>query len=151
MEHRIGNACVRDVVTVTTDSTVAEAASLMRKHHIGAVVMVEPGKGGARPVGILTDRDIVIEVVAAGLAPQTLRVAEVVQRSVTTVTEAASCAEVVRLMSVNGVRRLPVRDESGALAGIISLDDILLHLVTPLVAVADLAGRERRFETSTRA
>jgi len=151
MDQRIGNACVRDVVTVRTDSTVAEAASLMRRHHIGAVVIVETGEHGARPVGILTDRDIVVEVVAGGLAPQTLKAMEVVQRSVTTVTKDASCAEIVRLMSINGVRRLPVVDASGALVGIVSLDDILLHLVTPLVAVADLAARERRFETSTRA
>jgi CBS domain-containing protein len=138
MSPPIGNACVRNVITVTTDSTVAEAASLMRKHHIGAVVIVDAGEGAAKPV-------------AAGLAPQTLKVAEIVQRPITTVTEDASCAEVVRLMSVNGVRRLPVVDAKGALVGIVALDDLLLHLVTPLVAVADLAARERRFETSTRA
>ena len=151
MDPSIGNACIRNIVTVTGESTITEAASVMRRHHIGSVVIVEAGEGGTKPVGILTDRDIVIEVVAAGLAPQTLKVAEIVQRPLTTVTELASCAEVVRLMSVNGVRRLPVVDAKGILVGIVSLDDILLQLVGPLVAVADLATRERRFETNARA
>ena len=151
MSSSIGKASVRNVVTVTRDSTVSEAALLMRTYHVGAVVMIEVDESGPRPVGILTDRDVAIAVVAAGLVPQTLKVGEVVQRSATTVTQDASCAEVVRLMSVNGVRRLPVVDASGLLVGIVSLDDILMHLVTPLVAVADLATRERRFETHTRA
>lgn len=147
MEGRIGNSCVRDVITVTSDATVADAAALMRQHHIGALVIIADG---GKPVGMLTDRDIVIEVVAAGLAPQTVRVSEIVQRPLTPVSEAAGFTEAVRLMTVNGVRRLPVVDARGRLVGIIALDDILQQLVGPLVAVADLAVRERRYETVTR-
>jgi CBS domain-containing protein len=147
MEERIGNCCVREVITVSSEATVAEAAALMRQHHIGALVIV--GAGG-KPVGILTDRDIVMEVVAAGLAPQGVKVTEIVQRPLVPVSEAASLAEAVRLMSVNGVRRMPVVDGRGGLVGIITLDDILRQLIGPLVAVADLAVRGRRYESVTR-
>jgi CBS domain-containing protein len=138
------------VVTVTRDSSVAEAAALMREHHIGAVVVAESRDLARFPVGMLTDRDIVVEVVAAGLDAKTVRVGEIVQRPVVTVSADASCVDVVREMSIHGVRRMPVVDADGMLAGIVSLDDLLLQLVTPLVAVGDLAFRERRFESNTR-
>jgi CBS domain-containing protein len=147
MEERIGNCCVRDVTTVASGATVAEASTLMRQKHIGALVIVD---SGGKPVGMLTDRDIVIEVVATGLAPEAVKVSEIVQRQLVPVSAEATLAEAVRLMSVNGVRRMPVVDAGGRLVGIISLDDVLRHLVGPLVAVADLAARERRYESVAR-
>jgi len=147
MEDGVGNCCVRHVITVASAATVAEAAALMRQHHIGALVIV--GAGG-KAVGVLTDRDIVMEVVAAGLAPQAVKISEIVQRPLVAVTDAASLSEAVRLMSVNGVRRMPVVDAHGGIVGIITLDDILRQLVGPLVALADLAVRERRYESVTR-
>ena len=147
MDKNIGNSYVKTVATVTPDSTVAESAALMRKHHVGALVIVDELR---KPVGIVTDRDIAIEVVAAGLVPQTVKVGEIVQRPITTVTADAGWTETVRLMSINGVRRLPVVDAAGRLIGIVSFDDLLLQLAGPLVAMADLAGRERHFEASTR-
>ncbi len=138
-------------MTVTRTTTLAGAAVLMRRHHIGAVVIVDESSGAQRPIGILTDRDIVVEVVAAGLDPGSLTVGEIVQRPLSTISADASYAQVVREMSLNGVRRLPVVNSDGTLAGIVSLDDLLLELVTPLAAIGDLAGRERRFETHTRA
>ena len=150
MEKGVGSCCVRTVATVSKDSTVAEAAALMRKHHVGALVMVDASNGARKPVGIVTDRDIAIEVVAEGLVPATVKVGEIVQRKVATVPDDAGCAEAVRLMSINGVRRMPVVDGAGSLIGIVSFDDLLVQLVTPLVAIADLAGRGRNFEASTR-
>jgi CBS domain-containing protein len=150
MDQRVGNLCVQDVVTVQRDTSVAQAAALMRKHHIGAVVMVDERAGARVPAGILTDRDITIEVVAAWLDAAALTVGEIVQRPVATVTPETPCAEVVRQMSLNGVRRLPIVSADGSLAGIVSLDDVLIELVAPLVAVGDLAARERRFEQHTR-
>jgi CBS domain-containing protein len=150
MDKKIGNSYVRTVATVTRDSTVAEAAELMRRHHVGALVIVDDADGSRKPVGMVTDRDIAIEVVAAGLIPQTVKVGEIVQRPITTVTADAGWTDTVRLMSVSGVRRLPVVDAAGKLIGIVSFDDLLLQLAGPLVAMADLAGRERHFEASTR-
>lgn len=150
MAKGIGDFCVRNVVTVTRATTVVEAAKLMRQYHIGAVLVVEEGTDGKVPVGILTDRDVVIEIVAATLDPASVKVGELMQRPVTTVTEDASYGEAVRLMSVNGVRRMPVVDARGRLAGIITVDDILRQLAGPLVALSDLTVRERHYETETR-
>jgi len=143
-------AKLHDVITVTRAASVMEAAALMRKFHVGAVVVVDDRAGKKVPVGILTDRDIVVEGVAAGLDPTTLAVGEIVQRPLATAMANWSSAAIVREMSIRGVRRLPVVNDDGSLAGIVSLDDVLLDLVTPLVAVADLAGRERSFEAHTR-
>lgn len=151
MDQRIGNVCNGGVVTVAREATAAEAAALMRKHHVGSVVLVETASGGQKPVGILTDRDIVVEVVAPGLDANAVTVGEIVQRPLSTVTVDTPCTQVVREMAINGIRRMPVVNFDGTLAGIVSLDDVLLDLIAPLVAVGDLAQRERRFEERTRA
>ena len=150
MAKGIGEFCVRNVVTVAREATVVEVATLMRQYHIGAVLVVEERADGKFPVGVLTDRDIVVEIVAAGLDPASVKVGELMQRPVTTVTESADYGETVRLMAVNGVRRMPVVDAHGRLVGIITVDDILRQLAGPLVALADLAVRERHYETETR-
>jgi CBS domain-containing protein len=142
--------CKSSVVVVAPTTTVAKAAALMREHHVGTVVIVEKRDGKQIPTGILTDRDIVIEVVAPGLDADLLNVGEVVQRPLVTVGQDASSSQVVREMTLHGVRRMPVVHEDGSLAGIVCLDDVLLHLVAPLVCVSDLAGRQPWFEARTR-
>lgn len=150
METGIGKFCVHNVVTVTRKSSIIEAATLMRQHHVGALVIVEETRAGTLPVGVLTDRDVVVEIVAAGLSPETMTVGEIVDRPVITVREDAGYAETVRRMSVGGVRRVPVVDAQGALVGIITIDDMLHQLAGPLLALAELAGRERHLEPGTR-
>ena len=150
MEAGIGKFCVHNVVTVTRRTTIIGAATMMKRHHVGALVVVEDTKDGIVPVGVLTDRDIIVEVVAAGASPETVKAGEIVRRPVITIDEDAGYAEAVRRMSVNGVRRMPVVDARGTLVGIITIDDILRQLAGPLVAVADLAARERNYETDTR-
>ena len=149
MSTGIGSFCTRQVVTVEPDATVVEACILMRQHHVGAVVIVDDRAGARKPVGILTDRDIAVEVVALRVAPDTLKVSEVVQRPVTCVGEDAGYAETVRLMSVNGVRRMPVVDRDGNVAGIVTLDDVLRQLAGPFMALGELVARERRFEVAS--
>ena len=142
--------CVRDVVTVTRGTTIAAAAALMRKHHIGALVVTEERRGARVPTGMLTDRDIVVEVVAAGLDARAITVGEIVQRPIVTVAADATRVEIARAMSIHGVRRMPVVDAAGALAGIVTLDDMLIELAAPLVAVGELPARERFYEAGTR-
>ena len=146
----IGSFCVRDVVTVTRQTPVVEAARLMRQRHVGSVVVIDKDGDRQVPVGMLTDRDIVVEIVAAGLDATPMKVGEVLQRPITTIDEDAGYAETVRLMAVNGVRRMPVVDKRGTLIGIITVDDILRQLAAPLVALSDLASRERRYEADVR-
>ena len=150
MATGIGKFCTRDVVTVTRETAIVEAATLMRKHHIGALVVVERTSAGTMPVGVLTDRDIVVEIVAAELSPTTVKVGEIVQRPVVTIDEDAGYAEAVRRMSTNGVRRMPVVNARGELVGIITIDDILHQLAGPLLALGELAGRGRHYEMGTR-
>jgi len=150
MATGIGSFCVRDVVTVTRETSVVEAAALMRRRHVGAVVIVEGGGDRKVPVGMLTDRDIVVEIVAVGLDGTAMKVGEVLQRPITSIDEDAGYAETVRQMSVNGVRRMPVVDKRGTLVGIITVDDILRQLAGPLVALSDLATRERQYEAEVR-
>ncbi|HTR58341.1 MAG TPA: CBS domain-containing protein [Casimicrobiaceae bacterium] len=146
----ISEFCRRDVVCTTSDTTVGEAASLMRQHHIGDVIITEQRDGKQIPTGIITDRDIVVEVVAAGIDPRSLKLGDLKIPTLVTVSEGASYAETVTRMSVDGVRRMPVVAADGTLVGIITLDDMLWQLAAPLAALASLSSRGRQVEAMTR-
>jgi len=146
----ISEFCHREVVCATRDTTVTEAASLMRQHHIGDLIIVESRNGKRMPVGIVTDRDIVVEVVAAGIDPRELKLGDLRLAALVTVDEGASYAQTVSKMSAKGVRRIPVVAADGALVGIITFDDMLWQLAAPLAALAGLSGRERELEVFAR-
>ncbi len=88
----ISEFCQRDVVCATPETTVSEAASLMRRHHIGDVIIVEKRDGKQLPIGIVTDRDIVIEVIAAGIDPTLLKLGDLQLKPLLTIEEGASYA-----------------------------------------------------------
>lgn len=146
----ISEFCVRDVVCTTRSATISKAAALMRQFHVGDVLVVDETDGRRIPVGIVTDRDIVIEVVATGVDPRLLKVGDLVQRPIVTITEDRSYGDTIRLMTVNGVRRMPVVDRTGNLVGIISVDDMLRQLAIPLAALAELPDRGRHLEMQSR-
>jgi CBS domain-containing protein len=143
--------CIRDVVCGSRDTSVADAAALMRRRHVGNVIVIDQIDGKRVPVGIVTDRDIVVEVVAAGLDPKLIKLGDPVLGPLVTVEESASYAETARRLSIKGVRRMPVVDAAGGLVGIITLDDMLRQLAAPLAALSELPGRSQRYETLTRA
>ena len=126
----IGDVCVREVLVATPETTVAEAARLMRRQHIGDVVVVA-GKSAAGetgslvPVGIVTDRDIVISVVATGLDPSIFTLGDLVTGSLVTVREDLGVFECIAKMRTRAVRRMPVVDAQGKLVGIVSVDDLI--------------------------
>lgn len=146
----IGEICNREVVVVTRQTPVIEAARLMRQHHVGDVVVVMEEGGLRTPVGIVTDRDIVVEVVAAGLDPDALTVGEIMTPELATVQESTGVFEAIRYMRDKGVRRLPVVDENADLIGILALDDLLDLLAEELGALARLIARERNKEAKLR-
>jgi CBS domain-containing protein len=146
----IREICNRSVVCATSDTSAVEAAQLMRQHHIGNVVVVDRIDGDRRPLGVVTDRDIVVEVVAAGLDPNVLKLRDMLVGRLVTAEDTMSYAETIRIMALHGVRRLPVVNAAGILEGIVSVDDLLPQLASPLAALADLAGRSRRYEMQTR-
>lgn len=141
----IGEICNREVVVVTRAATVAEAARLMRQHHVGDVVVVMEASGLRTPVGILTDREI-----AVGLDPASLKVGEIMTPDLATVREDAGVFEAIRYMRDRGVRRMPVVDTGSDLIGILALDDLLELLAEELGALTRLIARERNKEAKLR-
>ena len=125
--------CSKTVVTISPDATVLEAAKLMHSKHIGCLVVTD----NSRPTGILTDRDIVLKLVAGEKKPEETTVKNIMTTNPTMVNVNYDVLDAVRLMRNRGVRRLPVIDEHRHLLGIITLDDVLTAFGAEL---GDLAG-----------
>lgn len=130
----IGDICSRNMITVAAHESLTEAAQIMRKEHVGLVVVIEPMPDGrdSKAVGVLTDRDIVTAVVAKGADPDALTVGDVMARNPLMANEAHSLRHALRLMRESGVRRVPVLGSRDQLVGILSLDDVLEALATEL-------------------
>jgi CBS domain-containing protein len=137
----IGAICTKDVVAVTRGATVREAAMLMRARHVGDVVVMSAADERV-PVGIVTDRDIAIEVVGLGLSPEAA-VESVMGAPLLTLREEDGLEEALAWMERRGVRRAPVIDGDGHLAGIVSTDDLVRLLARELTRVSDLMRRGR--------
>ena len=148
----VGQICVREVVTIGTPANVADAARMMRDHHVGSLVVVEERANGKRPAGIITDRDIVVEVTALDLDARDMTVGEMMGLGVTLVTaqDTDGVREVLELMRHHGLRRVPIVNWRGDLAGIVAVDDIVKVLADDLAAVGAVATRERARETAQR-
>ena len=146
----IGEICNREVVIAERGMDVPEAARLMRQYHVGTLVVVEQAAGQRRPVGIVTDRAIAIEIVAAGVSPTGLAVGDIMAGELVTVRESEGIFETVRYMRSRGVRRVPVVDNGGWLVGIVTLDDLLELLAEELSEMAGLISRGRQREVATR-
>ena len=128
----------QDVLSVDRGTPVAQAAALMREHHVGAlVVTAAEGDGdGERAIGMLTDRDLVVEVMARHLAYEGLTAGDVASRTLVSVRGEAELAEAIATMNKHGVRRLLVTGAHGEVTGIVSLDDLLESLVAQLAGLA---------------
>ena len=133
---------VKPVVTASVRMTVAEAARAMRAKNAGALVVVNAG----RPLGILTDRDIVMDVVARGNDPDSVLVSAVMHKKPAVISADAGLFDAAQLFAKTGVRRLPVVDGAGQVVGIVALDDLMILLGNELghVAAALTAGLRRR-------
>ena len=145
-----GELCNREVVFVYRDTRLVEAARLMREHHVGSLVVVVERLSERVPVGILTDRDIVVAVVAKELDPRTLTVADVLTDSLVTVREQDDVSDALRVMREAGIRRVPVLSRSGALAGILTLDDVLELMAEEMNDFARTMVKERLREVRVR-
>lgn len=146
----IGEICSREVVFAGRDDSVASAAKLMRENHVGCLVVAEEESGKRLPVGMLTDRDITVAVVAPGLDAEAILVGDVMSPDVLSVREDAGIAETVELMRVRGIRRLPVTDSGGALVGVVAADDILALLAEEIAGLAGMITREEKRERTAR-
>lgn len=144
----IGEICNRIVVVAGRGTSLVEAARLMREHHVGSLVVVDEAARGRVPAGILTDRDIVVSVVAGEADPRTLTAGEVMATDLVTVRETESIFDGLGLMRRHGVRRVPVVAADGTLVGIVTVDDVLEIVAEQLDdavrAIATEQSREAR-------
>ena len=146
----IGAICNREVITVQREATILHAAMLMREYHVGDVVVIENQKNKVIPVGIVTDRDLVVEVVATELDCKVITVGDIMLTSLSTAKDNLGILESIQLMTSKGVRRLPVVDDSGSLIGIVTLDDLLLLLAKEFGSLSKLVAREQKNEVTKR-
>jgi CBS domain-containing protein len=147
---RVGEYCNREVVVVEEEKSVTEAAAVMRQYHVGDVVICKARYGKQIPVGIITDRDIALEIVAKGSDPESIRVGDAMSFDLTTVSEHDDLMHVIEVMRDKGIRRVPVIDADEALVGILTVDDIVDLLSEVLVDLAHLVDRQKKRETRLR-
>ena len=147
---KIGDICNRDVAKAVRQTSLREASLLMRNRHVGALVVVEVEGGLERPVGIVTDRDIVVAVVAPGSRPESIRVCDVMPPKLIVAHEGDGLFEAFRKMADHGVRRLPVVAADGRLAGIVSADDLLRVVAVELASLATALRRGGERESAER-
>jgi CBS domain-containing protein len=146
----IGEYCNREVVVAQKGESVYEAARLMRRHHVGNVVVVEQREENTFPVGILTDRDLVVELLAPQVDPDSLTIGDVMSAELLSVTEETALLDAIKLMRSKGVRRLVVVTAEGTLAGLLAVDDILELVVEQLSDLTALIANEYRQEQQQR-
>lgn len=146
----VGDYCNREVNVVYEQESIYEAAQLMREYHVGDLVVVKDQNEQRVPVGIVTDRDIVLEIDAMGIDPQSITVGDAMSFELVTIDEQAELLEATRVMRTHGVRRLPVVGVSGELIGIITSDDVIELLAEQLTNLSDLISQERNREQATR-
>ena len=146
----VGEICNREVVVAERTTTIVEAARLMRRYHVGDLVVVDEVQGRRVPVGMVTDRDLVVEVIAREQPFASCTVSAVMSATVVCVPETAGVIETIQLMRSHGVRRVPVVDAGGALVGILAADDLLDLLAEELSALARIAPRGQEREVRAR-
>ena len=148
---KVGNFCNRDVVITDRDTSILEAAKLMRHHHVGDIVVVEnPGKANI-PIGIITDRDIVVELLAEEINLSQVTVGDAMGLDLYAVREEDDLLETADLMRRHGIRRVPVIGTAGELVGIITLDDMIEVIAEQLSTLTLISGREHQIEVERRA
>jgi CBS domain-containing protein len=135
----VGKICRRNVVMATPEENVRDAARRMAEHNVGTLVIVDMQ---FRPVGILTDRDIVLRCVAVGKHADELCIRDVMTVPVRTVSDATSIEEALKIMKRAGFRRLPVTDRKAVVIGIVALDDIVDLIAEETAEIGALLRKE---------
>ena len=138
----IGKMCNRVVVTIPRQASAEDAARLMRSNYVGSVVVVD-SPDTRIPIGILTDRDVAVNIVAQGMMPAQTLVGSVMSSPVVTVSEDDGLLSALDKMSSHGVRRAPVVDRNGRLTGLVSVDDLMTLLAREFAKVGALIRYEQ--------
>lgn len=147
---RTGEICTRDAIVCNAATTIMEASRLMREYHVGTLVVVEDRETKRYPVGIVTDRDIVVEVIANEVPLDSVAVGDIMSREVATADESRDAFDTLQVMQGKGIRRMPVVDQTGVLIGIVTLDDLLEILAEELATMVKLVSHEQAIESKKR-
>ena len=142
--------CNHNVATIGRTEDIVTAAARMRQTHVGDLVVVEQRGAHVVPVGIITDRDIVVSIVAKDVAPSAITGGDAMTADLLTVHKDAGVETALREMRRVGVRRAPVVGDDGELVGVLSIDDVIDHLAVQLGHIADIVRMERRAEGEER-
>jgi CBS domain-containing protein len=151
-EMNVGDFCQKNPVTARPFDDLTVVAQLMREKHVGYVVIVEPAvcEGAFRPAGVLTDRDIVVAVIAKEADARSLRASDVMTPEPVVALVEESLGAALKKMRKIGVRRLPVVGKQDELVGVLSMDDIIDALVRELEDVTGAIRSEQLVEHSLR-
>lgn len=147
---QVGEICTREVVCASAETTVAAAAKLMRQYHIGDVIVTREENGRRIPLGIVTDRDVVLGVVAPELNPAALTIGDIMGQELITAGETEDVFDAIQRMRNKGVRRMPIVEDDGSLVGIVSIDDVIEVLAEEMTQLARLISREQLHEQQFR-
>ena len=142
----LSEICTPDVVFCSADSTALAAARLMRERHVGDVVVVDEPNGDQTPIGVVTDRDIVVEVIAKEQNPAQVTVREIMRTPVVVAHATEDISVAVERMKTHGVRRIPIMGDSQRLVGILCLDDLLKQIAADAGTLVDIVSREQSRE-----
>lgn len=142
--------CNREVLIAGKEDGILEAAKLMRDYHAGNVVIVEDKNGARHPVGIVTDRDIVIELIAKNIDTDSVKLGDLMCRDIVIAQEDDDVFDAMKMMRQKGIRRLPVVDKAGALVGIITVDDLIDLVAEQVSDLAGIIGKEQSVEKKYR-
>jgi CBS domain-containing protein len=141
----------RPVVCAPRSSSLQDAADLMRRHHVGALVVTNDAPDERLVLGIVTDRDLVLNAIAQGIGPGEATLADVMTEGLATVERSADVRAAMEAMSANGVRRLGVTDDDGIIVGFVSFDDLVTGLAAEFISLAGIIQTEREREVEENA
>lgn len=148
----VGAFCSPVVAYIDQNASVLDAARLMRSRHTGSLVVVaDAAHGACNPVGIVTDRDLVVEVLAEDFRHDLVAVKDVMSQDLIVAAPSDALYDTVKRMRAKGVRRVPVTDGQHAVIGVLSVDDVLSVLAATLSEVDALIVQEQGYERATRA
>jgi predicted transcriptional regulator len=147
---KVGEMCRRAVIAVDNNLNLNAAAETMRTHHVGLLVVYRAGDELRRPIGVLTDRDIVIEVIAKNVDPSSVTVDDVMTRQPMVAEETEQLSDVLQAMRIAGIRRVPVVDARGALAGVVAIDDAFEVITGFMCDITGSIKSEQRHERRAR-
>ena len=146
----VGRICTKRVVTISPEADLLDAARTMRESHVGYLVVVQRKAESAFPVGVITDRDLVVEVVAREVDPKSILVRDAMTTELVSVRDGDSIGTALQRMRSAGVRRAPVLGHRGELTGLLSIDDAVGVLSGELADIAGAMRQGQRIERELR-